>query len=314
MLTPDNSKSHLKNRILVQGQGGGECQPAGIRKYVEDLKREPIADIGAKDIFEIGSNDIELTERWRARFMRYCANRKTKMHLWRRLLRPPGPPSTLAAALLAVLFLFACTNSSGDFDDEYLIRVSDRVVTVGDFNKAFEISKSIYPHSLPENSILLQEAQIRLLNQMIEELLVLQRAAELQIELTEPEVTKAIAAIKADYPEGVFEQMLLEYAVTYSFWEKRLKIRLMMEKVIAREVRQQITLTPEEIAKFYKENYEGKQVVKDNSAEKTTINELIVKQLRRQKAEETYQLWIINLKEKYTVDINQSQWKRLSGL
>jgi len=40
---------------LVQGQGGGEFQPAGILKYVEDLKREPNADIEPKDIFEIAS-------------------------------------------------------------------------------------------------------------------------------------------------------------------------------------------------------------------------------------------------------------------
>jgi len=93
-----------------------------------------------------------------------------------------------------------------------------------------------------------------------------------------------------------------------------LKTRLVMEKVVEREVRQHITLTPEEIAKFYKEHYEGKQIVSDKDAEKADFKELIVKQLRRQKAEEAYQLWIKSLKEKYTVDINQVQWKRLSGL
>jgi len=45
----------FKNRILLKAQGGGECQPAGIRKYVEDLKREPNADIGPTDIFETAS-------------------------------------------------------------------------------------------------------------------------------------------------------------------------------------------------------------------------------------------------------------------
>jgi hypothetical protein len=49
------TRSHLKNRILVQGQGGAEFKPAGILKYVEDLKREPNAEIGPKDIFEIAS-------------------------------------------------------------------------------------------------------------------------------------------------------------------------------------------------------------------------------------------------------------------
>ena len=87
-----------------------------------------------------------------------------------------------------------------------------------------------------------------------------------------------------------------------------------MEKVVEREVHRNITLTPEEIAKFYKKNYEGKQPVSGQDAEKTHINRLIVQQLRRQKAEEAYQLWIKNLRGKYTVDINQSQWKRLTGL
>ena len=49
------SRSHLKNRILVQGQGGVTFQPAGILLYFEELKREPNAEIGPKDIFEIAS-------------------------------------------------------------------------------------------------------------------------------------------------------------------------------------------------------------------------------------------------------------------
>ena len=53
----NNIRSHLKNRILVQDQGGAEFQPADILKYDEDLKREPNADIGPKGIFEIASNN-----------------------------------------------------------------------------------------------------------------------------------------------------------------------------------------------------------------------------------------------------------------
>jgi hypothetical protein len=50
------TRSHLKNRILAQGQGRTEFQPAGILKYVEDLKRGPNTEIGEKDFFEIASN------------------------------------------------------------------------------------------------------------------------------------------------------------------------------------------------------------------------------------------------------------------
>jgi competence protein ComEC len=51
-------RSHLKNRILVQSQGGLKFQPAGILKYFEDLKRELNTRFGAKDIFEIASTLI----------------------------------------------------------------------------------------------------------------------------------------------------------------------------------------------------------------------------------------------------------------
>jgi len=49
------TRSHLKNRILVQGQDGAEVQPAGILKYSEELKRGPNTEIEPKDFFEIAS-------------------------------------------------------------------------------------------------------------------------------------------------------------------------------------------------------------------------------------------------------------------
>jgi hypothetical protein len=54
-------RSPLKNRILVQDQGGAEIQPAGILKYSEELKRGPNTEIGPKDFFEIASNNNTLT-------------------------------------------------------------------------------------------------------------------------------------------------------------------------------------------------------------------------------------------------------------
>jgi hypothetical protein len=50
------TRSYLKNRILAQGQGWTQFQPAGILKYVEDLKGEPNTEIEEKDFFKIASN------------------------------------------------------------------------------------------------------------------------------------------------------------------------------------------------------------------------------------------------------------------
>gem|GEM_PF-163815 len=53
-------RSHLKNRILAQGQDGIKFQLAGILKYFEVLKRERNAGFGLKNIFKIASINILL--------------------------------------------------------------------------------------------------------------------------------------------------------------------------------------------------------------------------------------------------------------
>ena len=58
LLSEKDTRSHLKIRILVQGQGEPEFQPAGILKYVEDLKRGVNTEIEPKNHFEIASMDI----------------------------------------------------------------------------------------------------------------------------------------------------------------------------------------------------------------------------------------------------------------
>ena len=73
----ENIRSDLKTKILVQDQDGAEFQPAGVLKYVEDLrptkrvgsdgpssnagKRGPNAEIGLKDYLEIASKHFTRT-------------------------------------------------------------------------------------------------------------------------------------------------------------------------------------------------------------------------------------------------------------
>ncbi len=53
-----NIRSYLKNRILVQDQGGIVFQSAGILSYFEELKHDPNTDIGPKDIFKMASSSF----------------------------------------------------------------------------------------------------------------------------------------------------------------------------------------------------------------------------------------------------------------
>ena len=214
---------------------------------------------------------------------------------------------------ISFLFLFSgCGEKESGLGKEVLIRVGDRVVTVLDFNEAFEISKIAFD-STREQADDLQEAQLRLLNELILEVILLERADEIGISITDSELEKAVAAVKSDYPPGEFEETLLEFAVSYDTWESRLRTRLTMEKVIEKELESRIAITPEDIAEYYKKNLQGKQDESDSTPAAGDINEIIVKQLRREKAEESYKTWIEGLKAKYEIKINREQWRKIAG-
>lgn len=220
----------------------------------------------------------------------------------------------LIGALLIVYGFGGCADSGSKHDDEYLIRLGDRTVTVLDFANAFEVAKTAYSYDIMKNPESSREAQIRLLNQLTEEMILLERAKELQIGVSDSELAAAIADIKSDYPEGIFEETLLENAVSYHSWKAGLKKRLIMKKVISKELETKITITPNDISKYYQKHYikSGMQSASGEGIEDKSA--MIIKNLRRKKAEEAYAVWIKNLQTKYTIEINSAQWKKITGL
>ena len=221
--------------------------------------------------------------------------------------------SLLLGAMLLFGSFSGCVDSGSNPDNESLIQVRDRILTVLEFNQAFEIAKTAYPHNLRLQRDDFKNAQLRLLNQLMVEMIILERAEELGIDISDEEVAQAAAEIKKDYPEDTFEKTLLEFAVSYESWETRLRNRLLMEKVVDRELKDQIVINPEDIADYYKKHFKIKNPDSDHGARSADINEMIIKHLRREKTEEAYKKWIKKLKQQYAIEINSSQWEKISG-
>jgi SurA-like N-terminal domain len=224
----------------------------------------------------------------------------------------------MGASLLVYAFL-GCMDSEPNPDAQQLIRVGNQVLTVLQFNQAFEIAKTAYSTNLRYEPDNYRNAQLRLLNELTVEMIILERAAELGLTITDEEIEKAVADIKKDFPEGTFEKTLLEFAVSYEIWEDRLRKRLLMEKVIDHELKDQILITSEDIARYYEKNLETLAPNTDSpnpdpQMNMEDINEMIIEQLRREKMEQAYQTWINKLKLKYPIEINSIQWEKISGL
>jgi hypothetical protein len=121
------------------------------------------------------------------------------------------------------------------------------------------------------------------------------------------ELEAAIRNIQKDYPEGEFKEMLLESAVPYSVWKDRLRVRLLMEKVVNKDLLPTLNITAREIEAYYKA-HEDEFTVEDDELPKADLKRRMLEQLRRQKEEAAYPQWIDGLRKRYGVKINWSLW------
>lgn len=213
--------------------------------------------------------------------------------------------SGFVLALLLLLTVGCDTRNNKAATDHYLIRIGQMVVTGKDYLEALEVMKASYPYDALQDVQVLKTLKTRLLKQLTEELILTKRAEELGLSVSDAEVEKVVKAIKESYPDGVFEKTLFEKAILLRAWEKRVKMRLLTEKVIDKELVATISMTPEEVNKFYQSGYADK-VPEDALPE--IIDAAFVKQLRREKAEKQYPQWINQLQQKYDIELNERQW------
>jgi len=223
-----------------------------------------------------------------------------------------------ALALIFMISLLSLTNGCSFFgkneDDVVLIKVGNSATTVGDFKRRFETTKSAYPHNVLQEENVLKEAQTRLLNQIAEEMIVLERASELGIKISDAELEKSVLKIKEDYPKDVFEEMLLENAISYELWKEELRTRLIIQKTIAEEVESKIEILPEDISDYYKQRRKKENIEANAGGIEKESEEVIVKNLRRKKSEEAYHEWIQQIQKRYPIEINNEAWEKLTKI
>ncbi len=206
-----------------------------------------------------------------------------------------------------------CTDSGSKKAKTYLVKIGEHTLTAHDYNNALEIAKTAYPHNKIQGSDVSKSIMLHLLNQLIEEMVITVKASELGIAISDEELNAAINVIKEDYPENEFEQTFLENAISFESWKKRLKVRLLIEKFLKMELQNKISITPEDISKYYKTNHDKKIPESHLYKDLKDVDESVIKNIRRKKAEDLYSDWVENLQKEYTVDINKKMWNKMIG-
>ena len=97
-------------------------------------------------------------------------------------------------------------------------------------------------------------AKLTLLNELILQDILVAKARELKIELTDAELDQAYADGRKDIPEDQFQQELTRRNLTAADMRERLRTDLLVQKVLEREVVSKITVTDQDITEFFNAN------------------------------------------------------------
>lgn len=226
-----------------------------------------------------------------------------------------GSVAMAGMLLLSAAFTAGCTDSVSDPKAPYLVRIGRDAVSVIEYRKALELARAAYPYNELQVPEVDRAIRVRVLRELTEELIFRQRARELGISVTEAELEQAVNRIRADYPEDEFQRAILENAVSYEAWKKKLKARLLIQKLIREDLENRIQISAQDVSTYYQAH--RRALIEDSEHKETLpsrkMDERIVKELRRKKAEEAYTDWIEGLRGKYQIDINLAQWQRIEA-
>lgn len=222
-------------------------------------------------------------------------------------------------SILAATLLFAAALVGGCYDSgsakkttpAWLVRAGETEISVEEFERTLEMAMTAYPYDIVKKPRALRQAQKQVLLELAERAVLAERARELSIQVTPDELSNAIARIKKDYPDGAFEQALLESAISFEAWKTAMACRLLMEKVTARELGGQLEVADKEIGAYYQTHLakDGKAPnIKDLHPD---IRNAIIRRLKAEKIETAYGEWLEHLKKNYSLEINKEQWQRL---
>jgi hypothetical protein len=207
--------------------------------------------------------------------------------------------------LFLILFAPAC-GTEENADPDYLLRIDDLMITSRDYMAALDVMKAAYPYEALQDGPTLMTLKARLLKQLTGELVLAKRAEELGLSISDVELNQAMEKAAGDSPENILEKRLLEKAISPAAWKERLRMQILAEKVVDRELIAAIRLTPEDVKAYYQKRVDGRSGAQVAPGE---IDQALVKEMRREAAQKLYPQWFDTLQQRYVIELNEEQWQ-----
>ncbi|HTR04471.1 MAG TPA: SurA N-terminal domain-containing protein [Thermoanaerobaculia bacterium] len=156
--------------------------------------------------------------------------------------------------LLIAAGLAAPALPAAELVEQIVVRVNDRLITQSEYDKRLAIAARAPNH--PTDAA---ELERNVLEDLIKEKLLEERAKEMSVSATEEEVDAAVARIKEQYKltsDADFDKALSESGMTREELRRQMRQSITLQKVVGRDVASQLQLTDDQLRLEYERKKE----------------------------------------------------------
>ena len=179
--------------------------------------------------------------------------------------RSPDSRALVLALMVAFAYCLgvsACQDHSSS-DPDVVAFVNGTPITVAQFTAALHrLDQNARAGRLPR---LDEKMKLVVLRDLIDRRIVLLRANQLGLSVSDQELNLAIAEVQKDYSAESFRDMIIKQYIDIETWKREIRFRLLLQKVFQVDVKDRLEPTDEQINAFYNKNiarYQAPMAVK----------------------------------------------------
>jgi peptidyl-prolyl cis-trans isomerase SurA len=155
-----------------------------------------------------------------------------------------------AAAFAALAVAGAGRLAAAELVEQIVVRVNDRLITQSEFDKRLAIAAKAPGRSTTD----MAELERTVLEDLIREKLLEERAKEMSVSATDEEVEAAVTRVKAQYnltTDAEFDAALAQSGMTRDDLKRQMRQTITLQKVVGRDVASQMQLTDDQLRLEY---------------------------------------------------------------
>ncbi len=182
-----------------------------------------------------------------------------------------APMRRLPSLLVLAIALAAPVVPAAELVEQIVVRVNDRLITQSEFDKRLAIAARAPNH--PTDPVELERS---VLEDLIREKLLEERAKEMSVTATDEEVDAAVARVKAQYnlsTDAEFDAALAQSGMTRDELKRQMRQSITLQKVVGRDVASQLQLTDDQLRLEYERKKEQFYAVPESAH----VAEIVVK-------------------------------------